>query len=105
MVRQLARFVLVILRHRLGGVAAAAADAVYRNCAPRQTGYPTHMDEKLLEKLQKAADEVNAIIRKRGPMFFDEITQLFADHLANHPDPDVRNIQAAHERQIRKDLN
>jgi hypothetical protein len=63
------------------------------------------MDEKLREKLQRAADEVNAIIQRRGPMFFDEITQLFADHLANHPDCDVRNFQAAHERQIRKDLH
>jgi len=38
-------------------------------------------------------------------MFFDEMAQLLADHFANHPDPDVRNFQAAHERQVRKDLN
>jgi hypothetical protein len=63
------------------------------------------MDEKLLEKLTKAIDEVNEILRKRGPLFFDEMTQLLADHLANHADPEVRNFQAAHERQVRKDLN
>jgi hypothetical protein len=63
------------------------------------------MDEKLREKLQKAVDEVNEIIRKRGPMFFDEMAQLLADHLATHPDADLRDFQAAHERQVRKDLN
>ena len=63
------------------------------------------MDDALKHKLEKAIEEVNEILRKRGPMFFDEITQLLADHLANHPDADVRNFQAAHERQVRKDLN
>jgi hypothetical protein len=63
------------------------------------------MDEKLLEKLTKAIDEVNEILRKRGPLFFDEMTQLLADYLANHPDPDVRAFQEAHNRQIDKRLN
>jgi hypothetical protein len=63
------------------------------------------MDATLLKKLQRAADEANEIIRKRGPMFLDEMAQVLADHFANHPDPDVRAFQEAHNRQVDKRLN
>jgi hypothetical protein len=35
----------------------------------------------------------------------DEALQFIADFLINHPDPEVRDFQEAHNRHVRKDLN
>jgi hypothetical protein len=55
------------------------------------------MYEKLEAKLKKAIDEANIFIRANH-LFFDEAIQYLADHLMNHPDPDIRRFQERHNR-------
>jgi hypothetical protein len=62
------------------------------------------MDEQLRRKLQAVYDAASSVARERG-LFLDETLQLIADYLTNHPDPELRQLQEGHNRQVRKDLN
>jgi hypothetical protein len=58
-------------------------------------------DDPLYEKLKKAIDEANVVLRE-NPMLLREAIRFLATHLIHHHDPDVR----AYSRHLRaKNLN
>jgi hypothetical protein len=62
------------------------------------------MDPEQERKVHAAMEAASAIANARH-LTRDEGLQFIADFLMNHPDPDVRAFQEAHNRHVRKDLN
>jgi hypothetical protein len=70
----------------------------------RNSSIIADMDDALTQKLQTVFNAASSVASARG-LSLDETLQLVADSLLNHPDPDLRAFQEAHNRQVRKDLN
>jgi hypothetical protein len=97
-------WLLIILRSGLAMRGGSGGGEYAWNCAGRQIGYSRGMDDALKQKLQIVFDAVSSVARERG-LFLDEQLQLIADTLINHPDPELRAFQEAHNRQVDKRLN